>query len=297
MKQLVLIAAFIGFAFASTAQVTDTVGYKASIEAWHQQRMTDLKRPNGWLNLVGLHWLHEGRNSFGSGAKNDIVFPAGRISREAGYFEVSGQHVILHANPASRIEFDGKEVSELVQFDADSVKERQVKSGSLRWTIIKRQDKLGIRLRDDKSKVLSGFKGTEQFPVDPQYRFDARFEGGDSTRTISINNKIGQTLTEKSPGTLVFTYAGKEYRLDALDEGQSILIVFADRTTGKETYGAGRFLTLKKPSPGDHVTLDFNKSYNPPCVFTPYATCPLPPPQNRLPFAVRAGEKNYAEHY
>lgn len=287
--------AFTSMSVVSLGQDTKN-DYAAEIEAWHLQRIAALKRADGWLNLVGLYWLHEGRNSFGSSAKNEIVFPKGKIAPEAGYFEVTAQTVTVHANPAAHIHFEGKEVAELIQFDGNAIKDRQLQCGSLHWTIIRRKDKLGIRLRDDQSKTLLTFKDTERFPADPQFRFGAVFDAGDTTRKISIRNQIGQDLQEGSPGSLLFSFQGKEYRLDALDEGKDILIVFGDRSSGKETYGGGRFITLKKPMPGERVTLDFNKSYNPPCVFTPYATCPLPPPQNRLPFAVRAGEKTYGHH-
>lgn len=269
-----------------------------STEAWHQERIQKLKAPNGWLNLVGLHWLDPGKNTFGSDSSNSIIFPKGKIAAFAGYFLLEENRVTLFANSDAGITHRGSKISSLVQFHSDSVAPIEATVGTLRWSIIKREEKLGVRLRDDASPLLQSFEGIERFPVDPAYRVSAVLEATDTLKTIAITNVLGQTTYQPSPGTLLFELQGKYHRLDVLNEGDQYFIVFADPTTGEETYGGGRFLYVDKPAPGTFdIFIDFNQAINPPCVFTPYATCPLPPPQNRLSVAIRAGEKNYGEHF
>jgi uncharacterized protein (DUF1684 family) len=170
-----------------------------------------------------------------------------------------------------------------------------LKHKSLRWFIIKRGNKFGIRLRDLESPFLKEFTGIDTFPIDAKWRVKAKLIK-EENKKIPILDVLGQTNLQDSPGKLVFTIDGNEYSLDALEEGESLFIIFADKTNKEETYGAGRFVYTFKPNASGEVYLDFNKSVNPPCAFTPYATCPLPPKQNSLPIAVIAGEKNYGHH-
>jgi uncharacterized protein (DUF1684 family) len=168
--------------------------------------------------------------------------------------------------------------------------------GPLTFFIIQRGDKVGVRVKDSKSAALSAFKGLEYFPVQPAWHVEARFEPANPPRKIAIANILGQVAQEDSPGTVVFDWQGKTYRLDALkgDDKGGLFVIFADQTNGKETYGAGRFLDTDPPKDGK-VAIDFNTAYNPPCAFTPFATCPLPPAQNRLALRVDAGEKKYGD--
>jgi uncharacterized protein (DUF1684 family) len=269
--------------------------YEAEINAWHAKRIEDVKAPNGWVNLIGLYWLEPGINSFGTGEKNNIVFPKGTLPEKAGYFLVKENTVSLTVEKGMDILSNGAAITNGIIFHPDSAKNPQLAYGSLRWNIIKRDTKLGIRVRDLESSALKNFKGVERFPIDPQWRLAARFEKADSLKTIDITNILGQTTAQNSPGAIVFEWEGKEYKLDALEGKDEFFIVFADATTGKETYGGGRFIYVKKSGADGNTTIDFNKAYNPPCVFSPYATCPLPPKQNVLPIAITAGERVY--HY
>lgn len=271
--------------------------YKKEIDEWHSKRIENVSAPNGWLNLVGLYWLEPGINTFGSSSKNKIVFPEGTIAEEAGYFLVNGNQVDLYIRDGVTVTAEGEPLTRKTIYRADSTPVT-VASGTLRWNIIKRDDKLGIRLRDDESVTQKKFTGIDRYPVDPQYKVEATFVNADSSRTIDVTNVLGQTHSQRSPGTLVFELHGKEHRLDVLEGGKDeFFIIIADQTSGKETYGGGRFIYVKHPDADNHVTLDFNKAYNPPCVFTPFATCPLPPRQNVLDIAIQAGEKNYgADH-
>ncbi len=272
----------------------DTVVYKAEIETWHHKRVEDLKAPNGWLNLIGLLWLDEGLNTFGSGKMNNVVFPAGKIPEQAGFFSLKQNTVTMDVAKNVVIKVNGQPVKSIVIFNPDSIRQPLAEFDSLRWTIIKRDDKFGVRLRDLSHADVKNFKGIDRYPVSTGWRLEANWEPAkDSLRTINITNVLGQITAQSSPGTLSFVIDDKEYKLDVLQGSkEEYFIIFADSTTGKETYGAGRFIYVKKQVDGKTI-IDFNKAYNPPCAFTEYATCPLPPRQNTLPVAITAGEKNY----
>lgn len=270
----------------------DRIAYAKEIDQWHTERIDEVKSDNGWLNLAGLYWLKEGINTFGSDESNDIVFPAGKIDGRAGYFLVKNGVVEIHALPDAKILIDSSVVSDKIIFHPDSTTHAQLAHGSLRWFIIKRDDQVGIRLRDMESKALAEFTGIDRYEVDPAWRIEAKAEIPETPKRISITNVLGQTTDQLSPGTIVFNVNSQTYRLDALDEGTGEwFIIFGDSTNTKETYPAGRYLYVKLPDAAGNTIIDFNKSYNPPCAFTPFATCPLPPAQNVLPLSIRAGEK------
>lgn len=268
--------------------------YAKEIDAWQAKRVEELKAPNGWLNLAGLYWLQEGRNPFGSGVDNTIVFPAGSVAASAGYFDRSGSKVTMHITGQSGVTVNGKGTTEAVVFDKDLGEPALVAIGDLRFTIIKRGDKLGIRLRDLNSPLLRRFKGIDRYPLDTAWRVTAVLQAPAMASRIAITNVLGQTSQQNSPGKLVFTVRGSRYSLETLEEDGHLFVVFADGTTGRTTYQSGRFLLVPKPAAGDNTTvIDFNKAYNPPCAFTAFATCPLPPKENLLPVDVEAGEKNF----
>lgn len=272
----------------------DPIVYATEIDGWHKKRVEELKGPKGWLNVTGLFWLNEGITTFGSGSQNNIVFPEGKIPEFAGFFMLKQNTVLLETSDAG-ITCQGKPVKTQIIYHPDSAKALVLDYGSLQWLIIKRDTKYGVRLRDFKNPAIEGFKGIERYPVDGAWRAEAKFEKADSSRTIMITNVLGQTTPQLSPGTLVFALKGKEYRLDVLDEGgDEYFMIFGDVTNAKETYGAGRYLYVKHPDENGNTLVDFNKAYNPPCAFTEFATCPLPPKQNVLDIAVTAGEKDYS---
>ncbi|HEY1055317.1 MAG TPA: DUF1684 domain-containing protein, partial [Emticicia sp.] len=263
------------------------------IKAWHNQRIENLKKETGWLNLAGLFWLEEGKNTFGSGSKNKIIFSKGKSDDFLGTLILEKGEVFIETTPEKAIYTNEQAVTKLKIFPTE--KSIILKHKSLRWFIIKRGEKLGVRLRDLECPFIKEFRGIETFPIDEKWKVKAKLVK-EANKKIPILDVLGQTNLQDSPGKLVFTIDGKEYTLDALDEGDNLFIIFADKTNKKETYGAGRFVYTSKPDENGEVYLDFNKSINPPCVFTPYATCPLPPKQNTLPTAVNAGEKNYGHH-
>ena len=270
--------------------------YTDGIDAWHKERIESLKKEDGWLNLVGLFWLEPGKNSFGSGAKNKLVFPAGTIPAQAGYFEWKESIVTLVAQKGVELKVDNKTITREIIFQNKPGKPVISSYGTLRWTIIKRNDKIGVRLRDLHSDELTNFKGIDRYPVDESFRVSAILDTINQPASIAITNILGQTSLQQFAGKLRFSLQGKPYSLDALEEDGELFVIFADQTNKQYTYPSGRFLLVKKPGADGHTVIDFNKAYNPPCAFTDFATCPLPPAQNRLAVAVSAGEKKWGKH-
>ncbi len=271
--------------------------YNTEIEEWKIKRVTSLKSENGWLNLAGLFWLEEGKNSFGSASSNNIVFPKGAIPANAGYFNLTNQVVTINAANGVQVKVNDllAQPNEIV-FSKELAKPASMSYGSMHWTIIKREDKIGIRLRDFSSPLVKTFTGTDRFPTDSNWKFDAVLQEPTTPSTIPITNVLGQTIQMKFLGKLIFTINGQTVSLDAVEEEAQLFVIFGDLTNKKETYGAGRFLYVSKPDASGKTIVDFNKAFNPPCAFTPYATCPLPPKQNMLSLAVKAGEKTFNEH-
>ena len=270
--------------------------YIGKIKTWHKERIENLKKENGWLNLAGLYWLKEGENTFGTNPKNDIVFPKGTAPGTIGILTLKNGVVTAKINPHLKVVSDGSLVQTKRLRDDTSGDPTIMNLGHLRWFIIKRSGKYGVRLRNLNSKLLDEFTGIETFPIDEDWKITAKFEPYNPPKKISIPSIIGTVEEDNTPGALVFEKNGDEYKLDVIEEGDEFFIIFADETSGEETYGAGRFLYTDRPNSNGNVILDFNKAYNPPCAFTPYATCPLPPKQNYLKLKITAGEKKYGDH-
>lgn len=266
------------------------------VEAWRAERLARLRRPDGWLSLVGLYWLEQGENPVGSDPSSVVRLPAGGAPARLGTILLSGSSVRFRAEPGARVTSADQPIQQ-IDLQADQTGEPTIlRHESLSFYVIRRGERLGVRVKDANAEALKHFRGLESFPFSETWRVAARFEPSRSPRHISVPNVLGNVTSEESPGALAFEYGGKTYRLDAVrEEGtEDFFVIFGDSTNGHETYGGGRFLYASPPKDGRTV-LDFNKAYNPPCVFTPYATCPLPPPQNRLPIRIEAGEKGY-EH-
>ena len=271
-----------------------TPEYITEIEQWHQKRIGRLKKDTGWLNLVGLYWLKEGENIFGSSEENDIKFPD-NSPQKIGKIILKDSSLTFKSADGVDVLNNGVKVTELELNDNLTGKPITLASGSLRWYIIKRGGKYGIRLRDVESPILKEFKNIDVYSINEDWRIEATFKPYDPPKQILIPNILGTTEEDKSPGALSFTKYGRSYKLDAIESSNGFFIIFADETSGKETYGAGRFLYTDKPDSNNKVILDFNIAYNPPCVFTKYATCPLPPKQNYLHLKITAGEKMWGE--
>jgi uncharacterized protein (DUF1684 family) len=275
--------------------------YLAEIEQWNAARINALKQADGWLNLEGLFWLKKGVNSFGSSSVNDLVFDNAAFPKHVGDFIYDNGKVFWKASKTEKIAIKDKSGVDVA--DDGTLNLLTAIEGTYTsqwkdfvWIVIQREDKVGLRFRNLKAKTLLEFKGIERFPVDSKWRIKAKVIP-QNQNPLMIMNVLGQNTAQKHGGQLVFEIEGTTYRLDAIDEGGiRLFVTFADATSGKTTYGSGRFIELEKPDADGFTYIDFNKAYNPPCAFTEFATCPLPPPQNRLTIAIPAGEKKYGHH-
>ena len=283
--------------FAPTNAQTNA--YLAELNQWDGARIAALKDPNGWLNLEGLFWFKKGVNSFGSASTNDLVYNNAAFPKHLGDFIYEDGKVYWKDAGAEKITIkEGDVVQNSGSINLLTATEGQYTSQwkNFVWIVIQREDKVGVRFRNLKAKTLLEFKGIERFPVDAKWRIKAKVIP-QNQNPLMIMNVLGQNTAQKHGGQLVFDIDGTTYRLDAIDEGGvRLFVTFADATSGKTTYGSGRFIELDKPDADGFTYIDFNKAYNPPCAFTEFATCPLPPPQNRLSIAIPAGEKKYGHH-
>lgn len=279
-------------AFAATVAEP---AYQQKIETLRKERVEELKKDDSWLTLVGLFWLEEGENRFGSDPGNKVILPEGKAPAVAGVLIREGSKVRVRAQSGAGITSAGKPVTEMELTPGADGKPTVLELGTLSFFVIERGDRIGVRIRDKASPALTSFHGLDFYPIQPAWRIDARFEPYNPPKKVEIPNVLGQVSAVDSPGAVVFDWQGATYRLDVLGSVQDGLsTIFADTTNGHETYGAGRFLELGKLENGK-VEVDFNTAYNPPCAFTAFATCPLPPAQNKLALAVTAGEKKFGE--
>jgi uncharacterized protein (DUF1684 family) len=276
---------------AGTAGAADDA-HRAEVLDWREKRAARLSAPEGWLALVGLHWLAPGTQTIGSAPDNDVVLAVGPPQLGTVTLAHGAVTLALADGAAARI---GDSDARSATLAPDSTgAPTLVRMGEASFSVIQRGDRFGLRVRDPQARTRTAFAGIDQFDIDPAWRFEARFEAHAPGRTIDIVNVLDMLEPMKNPGVVVFEKDGREHRLEALDDtgdGQ-LFLIFADRTNGKLTYGPGRFLYAPPPVDGKTI-VDFNRAYNPPCAFTPYSTCPLPPPENRLDLVVEAGEKKY----
>jgi uncharacterized protein len=256
--------------------------YFESIREWQKQRDAALRSQDGWLTLAGLFWLKPGDHTIGSADSNDFVLPKGSAPAHVGRLRPEGERVVFTS-------VDGS--SRTLSYSED--KPDVVRVGSISFFVIKRGDRLGIRVKDSANPVRKNFQGLKYFPINPEFRFQAKLVP--NVKKIPILNVLGQTDLEESPGIVEFTYRGQQYHLRPIYEGKTLFFLFKDPTNKTQTYQAGRMLNTPLPVNGI-VDLDFNKSYNPPCTFTPYATCPLPPKENTIAVPIEAGEMRYGGH-
>ncbi|MFH0758697.1 MAG: DUF1684 domain-containing protein [Bacteroidota bacterium] len=276
---------------SSNPAITDEAGYLKSIEVWQQTRLDRLKGEDGWLNLAGLYWLNEGENSFGSDSSNEIVFPE-KACAFCGSLTLKQGDVILHASGDAGIACDDSIVSQMELNDDQSGNTTYLHQGDLVWHIIRRGDKYGIRLRDLNHPRIGELEQIPSYPVSTDYVVEATLLPFQEAKTMVVATPVeGFTESYQCPGILHFRLNRKDLELYPFTSGNGYFLVIADETTGVDTYGAGRFMVATPDSTG-RIILDFNKAYNPPCAFSPFATCPMPPKENFLDVAIEAGEKS-----
>ena len=266
--------------------MTDEAAHRDEVEAWRRQRYANLRRETGWLTLAGLDWLERGANRVGSDPALEVVLPGGPAM--AGTITVADEAIVADG----AFLHDGAPAASLPMTTDLEGNPTLLELGPLRLCVIERGDRYAVRTWDTASERRLTFEGIAHWPVDPAWRLDARFEPTPE-RSIIVPDVIGISAEEPSPGDVVFEVAGVTHRLQALPGGDAgeLWLVFGDATNGRETYGGGRFLYIDPPDQDGRVVVDFNRAYNPPCVFTPYATCPLPWPPNRLDVRITAGER------
>lgn len=268
--------------------------YLQEIERWHAARIERLTAPHGWLSLVGLEWLQPGANRIGSGADNDIVLA--KAPAHLGTLTWAADDTLsitLDADAGARI--DGKVATTAVLSDDSRAVPTTVSSGSMDFIVVDRGGRKGLRVRDGEAETRTRFAGIERFPVDPSWRIFADWQPLDPPFQLAMATVIGTVEQYPAPGKATFERDGRVFTLYPVLESPNDaeqFLVFADATSGRETHGAARFLYAPMPRDGK-IELDFNRAYNPPCAFTPYATCPLAPPENRLAVRVMAGELKY----
>jgi uncharacterized protein (DUF1684 family) len=279
------------FCFLISAQAqTD---YVKGVEKWRSDEEADLKKETGWLTVAGLFWLKDGINTIGAGPDFDVRLTDNFKPGKFGEIDFRNGVAALKVQGGIEAQADGKSISTIDLVSDEKGKPTEIRTGSETFYLIKREDRFGIRLKDSKSKARLEFKGQHWFPIDESYKVAARLEALPEPRELKVPNVLGGFFKMKSPGILKFTFKGKECSLQPVtEEDGTLFIIFGDKSNQSETYKAGRFLHADKPVNGEAM-LDFNKAENPPCAFTPFATCPLPPPGNNLDVEIKAGEKRY----
>lgn len=304
------------FVFLPTSGRSQDQPWRQEIAEWRAKQAADLQKPDGWLALVGLEWLQQGANSFGSAPDNKIQLPSSAPSY-IGVLRLEGTVITLgppssassHSFPASLpsgfpVGFlvDGKTAApQTLHTDPDNNKNNlRLTVGSLSMYVIRRGDRYALRIKDSKSAALSGFHGLNWYPPNAKYRVTARWIPYDPPRSTTLATLIGTHYSQPVPGVAEFTLFGKTYRLEPVIEDPAegkLFFILRDTTSKTTTYGACRFLYTVYPDQGltrpGKLVLDFNQIENPPCAYTPFATCPLPPMGNRLPIPIPAGEKRY----
>lgn len=266
-----------------------SASYQAEIAKYRESRVAELTAPNGWLAVQGLFWLHEGANTAGSDPASEIRLPA-RAAKRVGVFTLAGGKVTFAPDPAAHVEVAGQHAAGPIELGAGE--RNAVVSSRLSLFLIRRGDRIGLRMLDPDSQARRRFAGLRYFPLDPAYRVQARFTAYPAMKTVPVANVLGQLVPMESPGYVEFTLKGRTWRLEPVYETprhEDLFFIFKDQTSRTDTYEAGRYLHTPLPKDGV-VDLDFNRAYNPPCAFTAFATCPLPVKQNQLAVAIRAGE-------
>lgn len=274
----------------SVDEKMDREEYLKELNEWKKTRLERLKSDKGWLNLAGLYWLEEGENTIGSDSSNTIVFPP-EAPAFAGKVKKEGDSIYFDSSDGTELLKDSI-MRESVVLKPDATGDPTlVQHGSLAWYIIKRDSLYGIRLRDYDHPRINDLDHIPYFEPDLKWRKTASFIPFEKPDTIQVPTVIGIDEMYLATGKLIFRHDGKKYELLPFKSGKGLFLIIGDKTSAIETYAAGRFMYTDLPDKNNEVILDFNKAYNPPCAFSPHATCPLPPHENRLNLRITAGEK------
>jgi len=268
---------------AATAAAPDPPAYAREIADFRAHREAEINSTDGWITLVGLYWLKPGENRVGSDPSFEVPLPAA-APRSVGV-------IVMKEGSARFLPAPGSGLREgALRPDQDVLR-----IGPITFFLIEREGKLAVRVKDNDADARKAFTGLKWYPVDPEWKIEGRLTPWAERHTITFDTIAGVKEEMESPGYVTFSKNGREFRLDPVWDEDQLFFVFRDQTSGKSTYGGARFL-YAKPAKDGAISLDFNQAVNPPCVFTPYATCPLPPPQNRLTIEITAGELMYGKN-
>lgn len=289
-----VIGVLVSLAACSPAPPPVDPAYRAEIESWRAERLERLTAPDGWLTLTGLYWLEPGENRFGSATDSMIVLPDPDVPEIAGFLVVGTDGTVTaHTEEGAGVRINDENfTTSRVLTDADGSPD-VLSAGRVSFYVIDREGHLAARVKDPLNEARAHFRGIEYFPIDETYRVKAQFEPYDAPHEVPIPTVLGRDAAMLSTGLLRFSIGGRVMTLEPYvdkPDDDHLFLIFRDATSGKTTYGAGRFLSADAPGDDGFTVLDFNFAYNPPCAFTPYATCPLPPPQNILTAPIEAGE-------
>ena len=294
-------AILIGVTACTEAPIPLDPTYAAEVEDWRIARLARLTADDGWLSLTGLYWLEPGENRFGSAEDGAVVLPDPGVANIAGLLILGPDGtVILFAEEGAGVEINGEPLTETTLRTDATGKPDIVTAGRIQFYVIDRGGRLAARVKDPEAPSRLAFEGIEHFPIDSAYRVEARLEPYDQPREVAIPTVLGEDSIRIAPGILRFTIDGTEHTLEPYlsgPENEQYFLIFRDGTSAVTTYGAGRYLYAAATGEDGTTVLDFNLAYNPPCAFTPYATCPLPPPQNWLQASIEAGEMYTGESH
>lgn len=270
----------------------ETDNHQQEIQAWRAARHERLIQPDGWLTLVGLEWIESGETRVGSAADNDVQLSGG--PDYWGSVVLQDDQLSFNNLDSERVKVNGEHLSQSRVVPDTEGKPTIISSGNLSFNIIFRES-YALRIKDSQARALKNFKAVDNYPIDESWRVTSRFIPATEGAVLEITNVLGQMYESPVFGTFEFEKNGKTHRLLSLgtEESESLWFIFADRTSGHGTYGAGRYLYSDGMPANGKLTVDFNKAYNPPCAFNPYSTCPIPPQSNRLDLFVSAGEKDF----
>ncbi|MEO6874319.1 MAG: DUF1684 domain-containing protein [Opitutaceae bacterium] len=291
-------AGLLGVLVLGAAEMTAGDPYAEEIATWRSQRVAQLTKADGLFSLIGLHFLKTGENTVGSAKDNTVVLAHGPAHLGTYTLAPNGM-VKAMFNPGIEVLVDGQAPVALTVSLSDDTRRNPsaVTVGTVSIYVIDRDGRKALRVKDSEVESRAHFLGLDYFPVDPTWRIEAKWVAFDRPKEVPIKSILGNVSPAMVLGKAVFSRAGHTYELLPIQDDPDGLLFFviSDLTSGHETYGPARFLYAAPPEDGK-VILDFNKAQNPPCAFTPFATCPLPPKENQLPLAVTAGEKNYRGH-
>ncbi len=269
---------------------SENSAYVDEVEGWRAEREANLTNDEGWLTVAGLFWLSEGEQTVGADAANDFVLPKGSAPAKVGSFSFKDRKTTFRAADGIEVTQNGIPIREV---ELEMGENHALATNELRMWLHYSGERLAIRVRDLNSPIRKEFTGLNWYPVDPTYRVIGTFHPYPEPKTIEMVNILGDIESFESPGEVEFMLQGEQIRVEPVSTSRGLWLVFRDSTSGKETYGAARFVTTDAPTKDGRVIIDFNKAYNPPCAFNPYTTCPLPVNQNRLAVRIEAGEKDY----